>query len=664
VRKDAIETTGFSTNIIALVSPMIEDVTIKDNSMSSEKSKQLMDGTRDTCEENIKSNYQLLLQENVEGSLEYMEETSSHENTPMDGNLAAEDTTENLEQGYIEVPTVEVAMLGETTLSTESIVSTYLDTDDSEIKEVVIEDKPGQRDSSPDVQPIDDIKIETSKNDNIQTQIPHDKEEINAISKTAALKLMIESVEALEDGKHIHGLGNQDEDTTECKSCHNIYNGEVNAKCQSSLPNPTAINDQELGSEQNERVVALREISGSVSPKAEHTSIETIYNEEGVVEKTLEVWNLEDNFAAEKEPEKYDGDLFTIAEVNGKDFTGLHPSSLDRHLIVNEVKVPTEVNGVNGIVEFDEEILKEILEEDGKENTEEGLGLHVDGHVEAEEGGDSSSNLSTTTPSTPLQLLEGIEEEAYIARDTQETMTNSQSDQSQRKLLEEYKNLKLEDGEILSNCMQLVGNSSDVGIISTDGVSHHKVVTNIRASDFTYEANQKEVKTSTAAAGFTAECNQAEVTAIVDMTIKEQHSLQTSTPGREADEETPLLQAVQNIGLFSSAKQHSQVDVEIPMTDIAVMKFKAEVEEESEKSPLLSPREISGGNFRIQNHSARNKKPFQSLMTEGEAGMWSPLKEPESPKNNIMASSPRSKEKQKPRSSLFTSCMCCATVTN
>ncbi|CAO2194861.1 unnamed protein product [Urochloa humidicola] len=657
--KDATETTGFSTDIIALVSPMIEDVTSnKNSSLSSEKIKQIMHGTRDTSGENIESSYKSLLQENIEGSLEDKEETSSHENATMGGNLAGE---ENLEHGYIEDPTVEVAILGEITSSTESIASTYLDADDSEIKEVVIEDKPGQRDSSPDVKPLDGINIETSKNDNIQTQIQHDREEMTAISKTATVKLMIDSVEAVEDDKHIHGLGNQDEDSAECTSCDNLYDGEVVAKCQSSLRNTTTINDQELGNYQNERVVASRQISGFITPKVKHTGVETIYSEEGIVEKTATVWNLEDNFAAEKEPKEYDGDLVSIVEVNGKDFTGLHSSSLDRHLIVNEVKVQREVNGVNGIVEFDKEAVKEILEGDDKVNTAEGLGHHVDAHVAAEEEGDSSSNFLTTTPSTPPQLLENIEKEVYINRDAREAMISSQGDQSQQILLEEYKVVKLDNGEILSKCMQLVRNSSNVGIISTDGINDEKVSMNTRDSVFNFEANQKEVTTSTAATGL--EYNQAEVTASVDMASEEQRHLQTSTPVTDVDEETPLLQAVQNIDFFSSAKQHSQVDVEIPMTDIALMQTRAEVEEESEKSPLLSPRETSGGDFRIRNHFARNKKPFQSLLTECEIGMRSPMREPE-PKSNSTASSPRSKEKQKPRSSLFTSCMCCATATN
>jgi len=622
-----------------------------------------MHGTTDTNEETIQGNYKSLLQEKLEGSLEEQEETSSHDNSPMGGSLVGEDTTENLEQGYIEVPTVEdklVAMQGETTSSTESIVSTYLDADDSEIKEVVIEDKPGQRESQPDVQLLDGTNVETSKNDNMQMQIPHDKEENRAISKTATVKLMIESDEALEDDNTIHGLGNQDEDNTINTLCGNLYNDEVVAKCQPYLKNPIAINDPELGNEQNERVVGSRQSSGSVTTTMEHNDTESIYKEEGIVEKNITVWNLEDNFAAEKEPEEYYGNLVSIAEVNGKEFTSLQSSLSDHHHIVNE-EIQRKVNGVTGIVEFDKETVKEILEED-KVNNVEGLGLHFDAHVVAKEGGDLS-NLPKAIPSTPLQSLEDIDREVYRKGDKQETITNPQGDQSQQILLEKYEVLKVENGEILRKCMQLVGDSSNV-IISTDGINHEKVDTNTRSSDFTFEANQyqKEVTESTAAASFTAQCNQVKVTPSVDTATEEQHPLQTSTPGREASEVTSLLQGA---GFSNSIEQHSQVHVEIPTTDIAVMQFKAEAEDESESSPLLSPREPSGGDFRIPNHSARFKKPFQSLLMKGEAGTWSPLKEPESnSKSNTMVSSPRSKEKQKARSSLFTSCMCCTTATN
>ncbi|KAJ1285631.1 hypothetical protein BS78_03G293200 [Paspalum vaginatum] len=656
LRKEAIETTLFSTEIVALVSTIIGDVTSnEDNSISSEKN-ELMHGTRDTSEENIEGNYKSWLEESIECSLQDQKETSNHENGPVDC-IAGEDTTENSEQGYIEVPTIEdksVSMQGETASSTELIVSTYLDADDSEIKEVVLEDKREQRESPPDVKPSDDINIETSDNDNMQIQIPHDKEENSAISNTMRTKSMIESVGARQDDKNIYGLGNRDEDSTECTPCDHLYNSEVIVKYQSYLRNPTEIDDPELGNEQNDRVVGSGQISSSVTATVEHNVVEPLYKEEGIFEKTVAVWNLENNFAAEKGPEDYDGNSVSIARLNGNDFTGLHSSSLDHHLIVNEVKIQR-------VVQFDKETITENL---GDKINKAGLGLHIDASVGAKEGG-NLVNLPITTPSTPLQLLEDIVKEVYITRDTQETMTSSEGEHTQQIPPEEYEVVKTENGGTLSNCMQLVGESLNVSIISADNINHEKVCTNSRDSGITFEVNQKEVRASTAPPSFTVECNQAKVTASVDMAIDEQHPLQASTLGRDraASEESPLLQGEQHIGFFTSTERNSQVDMGIPMNDVAVMQFKAEAEEESEKRPLLSPREPSGGDFRMSNHSARNRKPFQSLLTEGKAGMLSPLKEPEANTNShIMVSSPGSKGKQKLRSSIFTSCMCCTTA--
>lgn len=239
--------------------------------------------------------------------------------------------------------------------------------------------------------------------------------------------------------------------------------------------------------------------------------------------------------------------------------------------------------------------IKEILEED-KVNNAEG-GLNVDAHVVAKEGGDLSNE---TTPSTHVQSLENTDREVHITRAKQETITCSQGDQSQQILPEEYEILKLENGEILRKCMQLLGDRSNVGIISIDGIKHEKACTNTRASDFTFKANKDEDTESTATAAFTSQCNQVKVTASVDTADDDQHPLQTSTLGREAREVTPLLQGVQNTSFFSSTEQYNQVHVKSPTTDIEAMQFKAEAEVESEKSPLLSPRQPSG-DFRIPN---------------------------------------------------------------
>ncbi|CAD6258117.1 unnamed protein product [Miscanthus lutarioriparius] len=109
-----------------------------------------------------------------------------------------------------------------------------------------------------------------------------------AISKTATKKLMIESDEPLEDDNNIHGMGNQDEDNTISALCGNLCNDEVVAKCQPYLKNPTAINDPELGNEQNESVVGSRQSSGFVTTTMEHNGTESIYKEEGIVEKHID----------------------------------------------------------------------------------------------------------------------------------------------------------------------------------------------------------------------------------------------------------------------------------------------------------------------------------------------------------------------------------------
>ena len=89
MRKEATETAIFSSEIIALVSTTEDVTSYKDSSISNEKIA--------PREETIQANHKSLLQEKLEGSLEEQEETSSHDNSPMGGSLAGEDTTENLE---------------------------------------------------------------------------------------------------------------------------------------------------------------------------------------------------------------------------------------------------------------------------------------------------------------------------------------------------------------------------------------------------------------------------------------------------------------------------------------------------------------------------------------------------------------------------------------
>ncbi|EAY76004.1 hypothetical protein OsI_03929 [Oryza sativa Indica Group] len=164
---------------------------------------------------------------------------------------------------------------------------------------------------------------------------------------------------------------------------------------------------------------------------------------------------------------------------------------------------------------------------------------------------------------------------------------------------------------------------------------------------------------------FPAESNQKKIIADTDKASQEGYLLQIPASRRDASEETPLLKMVENTSSFSfSNEQHSKVVECIPMTSISMMQVKDDGDEEYEKSPLLSPREQEGENFMVPNHSVRNKKPLQSLTTGESVCMQSPLKVQEVPNNSTMVSSPRSTRKQKPRSSIFASCMCCATATN
>ncbi|KAL6616153.1 hypothetical protein ACP70R_038423 [Stipagrostis hirtigluma subsp. patula] len=657
------------------------ETTTDDSLISSDKAKQLVHGTRDMSGEGTVGKSSSLVEENIEGSLEDEAEPRGHEDTPMGGNLSSEDTNERSQEGQIEVSAVEdqlMAIKGQITSSTESFVTTYLDADDSEIKEVVIEDKPRQQVSPSYVQLLDATNIETSKN--YITEIPQQKEEISAISKTTTVELMsVNDGVLIEEDKYIHGY----EDIPEYSARDSLYNGEVVAQFQPCLRNSRAIYEQKPENyELNERVVASRKTLDSVAATVKHSSIESTNMKEGTVDNNFEVQNLADNFEWEKEPDEYDGNLVGPVQANGEDVTCLHSSSSYHLFTVNEENEQREVNGVNGILVCDKGTAKEISERGHKANNAEGLGQQIDAQITAKEGGDLS-NLPMITLSTPLPLLEDFDKKGCIeldssdstegttntaydtgTRDTQEIITSSQGDLSQQILLEEHEVMKLESSETLGTCMQLVEDTSKIGKIFTDDSINEKVDGNATASSFNSESNRKGV-TSTTTVGFAAEHDQGEVPAGVDSARKEQFPLQISTPVREASEETPPLKRVESISSFShSTEQHSKISVDIPMSAISVMQFKAEGEEESEKSPLLSPREPSG-DFRLPNHSARKKKPFQILVAEDSVGMLSPLKEQEStPIKNVSVSSPRSKGKQKTRSSLFTSCMCCATHTN
>jgi hypothetical protein len=553
----------------------------------------------------------------------------------MGDNLVGKYSNEILKKGHIAVSTIEdhvMAMQGEITItsSTESIVSTYHDADDSEIKEVVIEDKPGQTDKPSYVQPLDVTNIETFKG--YTTEIQQEKEEISAIITTTTKEPMNESDQVIE------------EDNPEYSGC------EV---------------EQELEKHEiNERVVSSRKILDCVTSTV-------------VIDRTVAVHNIVEFFGREKKPEEYVGQLVSPLEPT----RNLACLSSSYHLVtVNEGKEKR----VNGILECDKETVKEIQEQGIVETNAEALGQHINAHVPAKWGG-NLCNLPMIMPSTPVLLLEDFEKMGCIQPDSADsnegtitstygrraiepegTIASSQGDLSQWQLIEEPKVVKLDNCEILSPCMQLDRDSLQLGNILTDDSNHVKAGSNATPIDFTIGSNQEGDTTTTEVAGFTAEGDHMKVTAGVDKVTEKQYHLQTSTPLSESSEETPLLQRVENIGSFSnSPEQHSKEDMDKSVTDISAMQCKAEAEEESEKSPLLSPRDPSGEDFRVPNHSARKIKSFQNLLTEGKAGMLSPLKEQQSipTDNSVLVNSP-SKEKQKTRFSFFTNCMCCVTPTN
>lgn len=179
-------------------------------------------------------------------------------------------------------------------------------------------------------------------------------------------------------------------------------------------------------------------------------------------------------------------------------------------------------------------------------------------------------------------------------------MNSSQCDQPQQILLEETEVAKFENSDTLSTCMQSVEYSSTTGIIFPNGSNKERESASTTAIGFTFKPNQKKV---TVTVGFTAESNEKKITVNADKASEKRCLLQT-TPGRDVGDETPLLQREENMSSFSySTEQHSKVVEDIPMTNIALVQAKDEAEEESEKSPLLSPREPSEGDLREPNHS-------------------------------------------------------------
>ncbi|GJM92973.1 hypothetical protein PR202_ga09482 [Eleusine coracana subsp. coracana] len=591
------EATINPTEIVTPISKAIEDmIIIKDSLVCSEKIKQLEHGNQDMVGESTIVNPSSLFAENLEVPPEEGEEPRSHENTRISGNLAGEDSNEILEKGHIIVSTVEdqlVVMQEEITTSTESIVSTYHDADDSEIKEVVIEDKTGQKDKPSYMQLLDAKNIETSTGYIIE--IPQEKEEIGPVNKTTTIEPMLVSDEVIEEAN------------PEYSACE-VKKG---------------LEKHEL----NERLVSSRMLSDSVTATVEHSDVERTYMKEGIVAITVAVHNLAEIFEREKESKEYDDELVSPLVGNGN----LALSSSYHIVTVNEGKdkringtvesdkgtvkeyqeqgtadiyaeilgqhSPFESNGnwtvssschlvtvnegkeqrVNGILSCHKDTVKEIQEQSTAEIYVEGLGQHINAQVTPKEGGDLR-NLQMIKPSDPVLLLEDFENSGCIKPDisdsnegtitstycirtidTQDIIDSSQGSQSGQLLLEEHEVVKLENGEIVSTCMQSVEEDKlKIDNILIDVSNHEKAGASSTHIGFTIESNQEGDTRTTTAVGFTAEGNQAKVTVGVDKATEKQYPLQMSTSNfkRESSEETPLLQRGEITGSFSNSTKH------------------------------------------------------------------------------------------------------------
>ncbi|KAF7038027.1 hypothetical protein CFC21_048264 [Triticum aestivum] len=629
------ETTTDGTEKVAAVDTTTEDMTSgNDTSLSDEQFKQVVHEMTETSEESTIPNPLTLLEGIIESAPQDGEEYCSQEAAVVDDNLVGEDTVESLEERQTGVSAVEdlwtpSSVQGATTSSTESIITDHLD---DETKEVVLEDEPRERENSSHVRPEDDTNQETSKKE--------EKQEIcemgnNNSCKTITVDTVIENDEVLEEDEKIQGLENQQEEFPKCSAYGALDIVEAVSQFQSALADPSATNSKEL---QKHELSIAEQMSDSVSAAMEHNVIETAEKEQGgIVNKDVADKNEEDNFEGDK---KSDGihDSLGLAKVHGEDFTGLGPPLSGPLPILNEEKVHEEV----------------IIEELAAPMTATSHALQpVEDFVKEDIKPDSSdSNEGATTSTCEAKAI-----------DTQETMNSSQCDQPQPLLLEEPEVVKFENSETLSTCMKPVECSSATDLIFPNLFNKERQGTSDKATCFTSESNQEKV---TGTVGFAVESEQKKVIANADDSSEEQCLLQKPTLGTDVGEETPLLLSTESINSLSySSEQHSKVVKDIPMTNITLMQAKDEAVEESEKSPLLSPREQSEGAFRAPNHSARNNKPLCSLMTEDGVGTWSPLKEQEPvQKNSTTVSSPRSKEKQKPKSSLFAICMCCTTATD
>uniref|UniRef100_A0A453FMX1 Uncharacterized protein n=3 Tax=Aegilops tauschii subsp. strangulata TaxID=200361 RepID=A0A453FMX1_AEGTS len=548
-----------------------------DTSLSDEQFKQVVHEMTETSEESTIPNPLTLLEGIIESAPQDGEEYCSQEAAVVDDNLVGEDTVESLEERQTGVSAVEdlwtpSSVQGATTSSTESIITDHLD---DETKEVVLEDEPRERENSSHVRPEDDTNQETSKKE--------EKQEIcemgnNNSCKTITVDTVIENDEVLEEDEKIQGLENQQEEFPKCSAYGALDIVEAVSQFQSALADPSATNSKEL---QKHELSIAEQMSDSVSAAMEHNVIETAEKEQGgIVNKDVADKNEEDNFEGDK---KSDGihDSLGLAKVHGEDFTGLGPPLSGPLPILNEEKVHEEV----------------IIEELAAPMTATSHALQpVEDFVKEDIKPDSSdSNEGATTSTCEAKAI-----------DTQETMNSSQCDQPQPLLLEEPEVVKFENSETLSTCMKPVECSSATDLIFPNLFNKERQGTSDKATCFTSESNQEKV---TGTVGFAVESEQKKVIANADDSSEEQCLLQKPTLGTDVGEETPLLLSTESINSLSySSEQHSKVVKDIPMTNITLMQAKDEAVEESEKSPLLSPREPSEGAFRAPNHSLPVKR--------------------------------------------------------
>jgi mannosidase alpha-like ER degradation enhancer 2 len=590
----------------------------KDTSLSDEKFKQLVNESAEGSEASTISNPATLLQENFEGHPKDDEESCNQEVAAVVGNLVGEDAVENLEEGQTQVSTV-------CDQSTPSPIQgeTTSDYRDAATKEVVMEDEPRERGNPSYVRAEDDANQETSKSEEKQKIC-----EIGKSCKTTAINIVLENGHEVLEDKKIHGLENQEEEFPKCEAYGALDTGEAVSQLQSALAVPIATNGREFQKHVLD-IASVGVISDPLSAEMEHNVIEiTEKAQGGTIGKYVAKKNEEDNFEG---GEKSNGIHDFVRIVNH----GEEPKCLGPLPILNEEKVQEEVvieefAAVMTATSFALQLAEDSVKEDIKPTS-------------------SDSNEGTTTSTYEAKTT-----------DTQETMNNSQCDQTQQVLLEELDVVKFENSETLSTCMQLVECSSATELIFPNVSHKEREGASSKDASFTSEISEQKV---TGVVAFAAESKQNDLIANADKFSQEHCLVEKPTLGRHAGEETPLLLSAESISSSSySGEQDMKVVKDIPMTNIALMQAKHEAVEESEKSPLLSPREPSEGAFRAPNQSARNNRPLHSLMSEDRVGRWSLLKEQEPVRKNI--SSPRSKEKQEPKPSLFALCMCCTTATN